>query len=46
MYIDLKSKLVDQKRAKMDDVFGLSPNHVLSSNNGHKYHISSNLEIL
>ena len=35
--IFLKSKLVHQKGAKIDDVFGLSPNHVLSSTNGNKY---------
>ena len=33
----LKSKLVDQKSAKIDDIFGLSPHHVSSNNNGNKY---------
>ena len=32
-----KSKLFDWKIPKFDDVIGLSPNHVFSSNNGHKY---------
>ena len=36
----LKSKLIDQKGAKIDDVYGLSPNHVSSTNNGNKYYIS------
>ena len=31
-----KSKLVDQKGSKIDDVMGLSLNHVFSSNNGNK----------
>ena len=44
--IFLKSKLVNQKGAKIDDVFGLSPNHVLSPNNGNKYYISMNFKIL
>ena len=35
----LKSKLVDQKGAKIDDVFGLSPNHVSLTNNGNKHYI-------
>ena len=38
----LKSKLVDHKGAKIDDVFGLSPNHVSSTNNGNNYYISMN----
>ena len=42
----LKSKLVDHKGAKIDDVFGLSPNHVSSTNNGNKYYISMNFQIL
>ena len=41
-----KSKLVDQKDAKIDDVFGLSPNHVLSTNNGNKYYISVTFKIV
>ena len=41
-----KSKLVDHKSAKIDDVFGFSPNHVSSTNNGNKYCISINLKIL
>ena len=41
-----KSKLVDQKGAKIDDVFGLSPNHVSSTNNGNKYYISMNFKIV
>ena len=41
----IKSKLVDRKGAKIDDVFGLSPNHVSSTNNGNKYYIDTNLEI-
>ena len=40
-----KSKLVCQKCAKIDDVFGWSPNHVSSNNNGNKYYISMNLII-
>ena len=36
----LKSNLVDHKGAKIDDVFGLSPNHVSSTNNGNKYEFS------
>ena len=35
----LKSKLVYQKFAKIDDVFGLSANHFSSTNNGNKYYI-------
>ena len=31
-----KSKSVQQNGAKIDDVFGLSPNNVLSTNNGIK----------
>ena len=42
----LKSKLVDHKGAKIDDVFRLSPNHVSSSNNDTMYYISMNFEIL
>ena len=42
----LKSKLVDHKDATIDDVFGLSPNHVSSTNNGNKYYISMNFKIL
>ena len=42
----LKSKLVGQKSAKIDDVFGLSPNHVSSTNNGNKYYIIMNFKIL
>ena len=42
----LKSKLVDQKGAKIDDIFGLSPNHISSTNNGNKYYRSMNFEIL
>ena len=38
----LKSKLGDYKGAKIDDVFGLSPNHVSSINNNNKYYISMN----
>ena len=38
----LKSKLIDHKGAKIDDVFGLSPNHVSSTNNGNKYYINMN----
>ena len=38
----LKSKLVNHKGAKIDDVFGLSPNHVSTTNNGNKYYISMN----
>ena len=34
----LKSKLVDHKGAKIDDIFGLSPNQVSSTNNGNKYY--------
>ena len=33
-----KSKLVNYKGSKIDDVMGLSANHVFSSNNGHKYY--------
>ena len=40
----LKSKLVDHKCDKVDDVFGLSPNHVSSTNNGNKYYISMNFQ--
>ena len=29
----------------MDDVIGLSPDHVFSSNNGHKYYISMNFKV-
>ena len=32
----LKSKLFDEKVPKIDDVIGLSPNHIFLSNNGHK----------
>ena len=35
----LKLKLVDHKGAKIDDVFGLSPDHVSSTNSGNKYYI-------
>ena len=42
----LKSKLVNHKGAKIDDVFGLPPNHVSSTNNGNKYFISMNFQIL
>ena len=42
----LKSKLVDHKGAKIDDVFGLFPNHVSSTNNSNKYYISMNFKIL
>ena len=42
----LKSKLVNHKGAKIDDVFGLSPNHVSTTNNGNKYYISMNFKIL
>ena len=38
----LKSKLVDHKGEKIDDVFGLSPNHVSATNNGNKHYISMN----
>ena len=34
----LKLKLVDRKGAKIDDVFGLSPNHVSSANIGNKHY--------
>ena len=37
-----KSKLFDWKVLKIDDVIGLSLNHVFSSNNGYKYYISIN----
>ena len=33
-----------RKFPKIDDVTGLSPNHVFSSKNGHKYYISMNLK--
>ena len=42
----LKSKLVDKKGSKIDDVFGLYPNHVSSTNNGNKYYIIMNFKIL
>ena len=42
----LKSKSVDQKGAKIDDVFGLSPNHVSSTSNSNKYYIIMNFKIL
>ena len=42
----LKSRLVDHKGAKIDDVLGLFPNRVLSPNKGNKYYISMNFEIL
>ena len=38
----LRSKLVDHKGEKIDDVFGLSLNHVSLTNNGNKYYISMN----
>ena len=38
----LKSKLVDHNCVKIDYVFGLSPNHVSSTNNGDKYYINMN----
>ena len=44
--IFLKSKLADQKGAKIDDVFGLSPNHDSSTKNGNKYYISMDFKIL
>ena len=37
-----KLKLFDWKVLKIDDVIGLSLNHVFSSNNGYKYDISIN----
>ena len=40
-----KSKLFDWKVPKIDDVMGLSPNHVFSSNNGHKYYICINFKV-
>ena len=42
----LNKKIIDRKDAKINDVSGLSPNHVLSSNNGKKDYINTNLEIL
>ena len=42
----LKSKLDDQKGAKIHDVFGLSPNHLSSTNSGNKYYISMNFKTL
>ena len=42
----LKSKLVDHKGAKIDDEFGLSSNYVSSINNGNRYYISMNFQIL
>ena len=44
VHIFSKSKLVDRKCAKIDDGFGLSPNHALLSNNSN-YYINTNLEI-
>ena len=41
-----KSKLVPWKDSKIDDVMGLSPIHVFSYNNGHKYYISRDYKIL
>ena len=35
----LKTKLVERKGAKINDVFRLSPNHVLSYNSGNNYYI-------
>ena len=40
----IQIKLVHQKGAKIDDVTGLSPNHVLSSNNGNNYYLNTNFE--
>ena len=37
--------MFDYKVSKIDDVIGLSPNHVFSSNNGHKYYISMNFKV-
>ena len=48
MFIDVfsKSKLVDHKGAKINDDLDLTPNHVSSTNNGNKYYISINFQIL
>ena len=35
-----------RKLQKIDDVIELSPNHLFSSNNGHKYYISMNFKFL
>ena len=43
MFID---SLYNQKGAKIDGVFALSPNNVSSTNNGNKYYISMNFKIL
>ena len=37
-------KLIVRKGGKIDDVYGLSLSHVLSSNNGNKYCIDLTLE--
>ena len=34
-----------RKFKKIDDVLDLSPNHVFSSNNGHKYYIGMNFKV-
>ena len=41
-----KSKLGDYKVSKINDVMGLSPNHVFSSKNGNNYYISMNFNFL
>ena len=43
--IYFKSKLVDHKGAKIDDVIVLSADHVLSPNNGDKYNTSKNMNL-
>ena len=34
LFVIYKTKLVDKKGSKIDDVMGFWPNHVFSSNNG------------
>ena len=41
-----KSKLGDWKVSKINEVKGLSPNHVFSFKNGNNYYISMNLNFL
>ena len=40
----IQIKLGDYKVSKINDVMGLSPNHVFSSKNGNIYYISMNLK--
>ena len=41
----MKTKLINRKDAKVDDVLGLSPIHILSYNNGNTYYINANFKI-